>query len=63
MKKNSENRVVSRLKALCGNSGPSRFHRGVQIERFVNQVFKLKSEELDLDFEGGHQASSYVEMM
>ena len=37
-----EYRVVSRLKALSGKSGPSRFHRRVQIQQFFYQDYKLK---------------------
>ena len=37
-----EKRSVSKLKALSGNSGQSGFHRGVQSQLFLNQVFKLK---------------------
>ena len=34
-----EYRGMSRLKVLSGNSGPSRFHRRVQIQQFLEQTF------------------------
>ena len=34
-----EYRGLLRLKALSGNSGPSRFHSRVQIQRNPNKVF------------------------
>ena len=42
-------RVASTLKAISGNSGPCKFHRGVQIKRFPNQEFNFKWEALDRD--------------
>ena len=45
-KEKFEYRVVSRLKAFSGNSGPSRFHRRVKKQRFLNQVSKLKRQAL-----------------
>ena len=35
-----ENRVLSILEALSVKSGLSEFHRGLQKERFLKQVFK-----------------------
>ena len=34
-----EYRSVSRLKAISGNSGQPRFHRGVQVPQFPSQSF------------------------
>ena len=56
-----EYRVLSSRKALSSNSGPPKFKRGVQIQRFINQVIKLKKQALDSEFEGRHQVSSYRE--
>ena len=56
-------RGMSRLEALFGNSGPSRFHRGVQIQHFPDQIFQVQQEALGWVFEARHQVSSYRETL
>ena len=41
MKYKFEYRGMSRLKALSGKSGLSRFHRRKKNQRFSNQIFQL----------------------
>ena len=37
-----EKRGMSRIKALFGNSGPLRFHSGVQIQQFLKQSNSMR---------------------
>ena len=47
------------MKTLSDQSGPSRFQKRVQIQRFPNQLFYFRLQGLGWGIEGRHQVSSY----